>query len=55
VSEESKKILENDYNFQHIGEKFVKGKGQMETYLLVRDDEESRVIIPNPRANYEPF
>ena len=34
---------------------FIAGKGQMETYLLVRDDEESRVIIPNPRANYEPF
>jgi len=55
VSEESKKALEGHYNFKHIGEKFVKGKGRMETYLLVRDDEDSRKIIPNPTFDYKPF
>jgi len=55
VSEESKKALDNHFNFKHIGEKFVKGKGRMETYLLVRDDEDSRKIIPNPTFDYKPF
>uniref|UniRef100_H2ZBQ6 Adenylate cyclase type 9 n=1 Tax=Ciona savignyi TaxID=51511 RepID=H2ZBQ6_CIOSA len=34
LSHESKVALEAHYNFEHIGEKFVKGKGQMQTYLL---------------------
>uniref|UniRef100_H2ZBQ5 Adenylate cyclase type 9 n=1 Tax=Ciona savignyi TaxID=51511 RepID=H2ZBQ5_CIOSA len=32
LSHESKVALEAHYNFEHIGEKFVKGKGQMQTY-----------------------
>jgi adenylate cyclase 9 len=55
VSEGSRGLLKDLYNFEYIGEKFVKGKGQLKTYLLVRNDEHKRKIIPNPKADYPPF
>nr|XP_002129241.2 adenylate cyclase type 9-like isoform X1 [Ciona intestinalis] len=55
LSNDSKNALADHYNFEYIGEKLVKGKGKMQTYLLVRDDEGSRVIVPNPTDNYNPF
>jgi len=33
----------------------ILGKGKMRTYLLVRDDEEQRIIKPNPTFDYPPF
>lgn len=36
VTEETAKILEDMYQFEHRGTIFVKGKGDMKTYLLVK-------------------
>nr|CAB3220022.1 adenylate cyclase type 9-like [Phallusia mammillata] len=55
VSQESKKVLEEHFNFEYLADKFVKGKGIMSTYLLVRDDEDQRKLPDNRKADYEPF
>ncbi|XP_076809562.1 adenylate cyclase type 9-like isoform X2 [Clavelina lepadiformis] len=54
VSENSKKVLEDHFEFMSCGTKFIKGKGMMETFLLVRPDEDQRVIKPNPRPDDYP-